>query len=418
MNEMKKKLKSLRRRLSELALEYGLPPLLRALRELLLLCGMVSLSILVEVLAESLVGRRVGQVVSEHCGTFEEMTLPPDKKAEDRIWKLAFGPRGHELALARGRRVQIMSILTGMRMDFDGHTDDVTALSWSPDGGRVASASADGTVRVWECASGRQLLLYREHRSPVQAVAWSPDGQLVASGGIDGMVCIWSPDESAGTRVCFSAHSGGVTVLDWSAAGEGLFSGGLDGHVRLWHPETGEVVDDFHVSLKAVTALACCPDPGGMLFAAAIDEGYIDVWDARAHRRLYTYIGHAEHKTTASTGTGSVAWYPDGSRLISAIGGEEFHEWSPSLFPGQSDVSIVVPAWVLSPARRGVAISCLAVRVGSDLLPHCADAIVAAAGDGWSYVGPSLASSLMMIGDLAGGRLLPLLSQAAYRKGV
>src|SRR5262249_55425246 len=70
-----------------------------------------------------------------------------------------------------------------------GHTRTVLAATLRPDGKRLATASADGTVRQWDPASGREVeTRYERHTGEVAAVAYSPDGKLVASagGGRDG----------------------------------------------------------------------------------------------------------------------------------------------------------------------------------------------------------------------------------------
>src|SRR5207249_6674128 len=61
------------------------------------------------------------------------------------------------------------------------HILPVYALTWAPDGKRIASGSQDGTIQVWDTTSGKQYVIYRGHRGSVNAVAWSPDGRLIAS---------------------------------------------------------------------------------------------------------------------------------------------------------------------------------------------------------------------------------------------
>ena len=68
---------------------------------------------------------------------------------------------------------------------YSGHSNYVSAVAWSPDGRRIASASGDGTVQVWNASNGGNVLIYRGHRSDVSTVAWSPDGTKIASGGLD-----------------------------------------------------------------------------------------------------------------------------------------------------------------------------------------------------------------------------------------
>jgi WD40 repeat protein len=72
-----------------------------------------------------------------------------------------------------------------------GHGGEVYAVSWSPDGGRLVTASADGTAQVWDAASGAPVAMLG-HRGPVVCAVFSPDGERIATSSVDGKVRVWS----------------------------------------------------------------------------------------------------------------------------------------------------------------------------------------------------------------------------------
>jgi WD40 repeat protein len=79
-----------------------------------------------------------------------------------------------------------------------GHSKDVTSLAFSPDGQRLASASQDQTVKVWDVQSGQEVLTLRGHASSVESVAFSPDGRRLTSVSKDGTVKIWEGEKGDG----------------------------------------------------------------------------------------------------------------------------------------------------------------------------------------------------------------------------
>src|SRR5262249_30190043 len=128
---------------------------------------------------------------------------------------LAFSPDGDKLAFggARGavllwdRRVRASSELLG-------HEGDVTSLAFGP-GRRLASASRDGSVRLWEVGSGQPGRALAGHEGEVRDVAFSPDGATLASAGADGTVRLWAAASGQPGRV-LRGHDGPVLRVAFS----------------------------------------------------------------------------------------------------------------------------------------------------------------------------------------------------------
>ena len=107
-------------------------------------------------------------------------------------------------------------------------------MAWSPDGSRIASASLDGTVQVWEATTGTILLTYRGHAGPVWAAAWSPDGASIAS-GIGKAVEVWEV-RTGQTRCIYQGHQDFLSSVAWSPDGQQVASGARDRTVQVWQP--------------------------------------------------------------------------------------------------------------------------------------------------------------------------------------
>src|SRR5262249_48172074 len=75
---------------------------------------------------------------------------------------------------------------------FRGHPVNVTSVAFGPDGGRLASASWDGTVKVWDARTGQEIRTLRGgHSGPIRGVAFGPDGGRLATASVDGTVKVW-----------------------------------------------------------------------------------------------------------------------------------------------------------------------------------------------------------------------------------
>ena len=200
---------------------------------------------------------------------------------------------------------------TDARRVLIGHKKDVSIVEFSSDGRFLASASLDGTVKVWDATSGT-LIRTLPHALPVMCVAFSPDGRLLASAsghaqsGGAGAVTLW--DSRSWKEVAHFDHTGPVWSVAFSHDGSLVASAGEDMVIRLWDPETRKPVSSLLGHGSIVTSLAFGRD--GRLASGSYDTT-VRIWDPTTRRVIRVLKGHEDPIF-------SVAFDPEGRLLASA----------------------------------------------------------------------------------------------------
>lgn len=162
------------------------------------------------------------------------------------------------------------------------HGHEVTALAFSPDGQRLATAGKDRTVRIWDLGNGHELLAYKGHADHLSAVAYSPDGKRCASAGAEKDIKIWDAD--TGQHLLTLAGIGAYSKsLAWSRDGKYLVvaqagvQGANPGLVCIYNAATGALqraITDFRLLVYHVTL-----NGDGTILSAGVGDGQIRHWE-------------------------------------------------------------------------------------------------------------------------------------------
>lgn len=113
-----------------------------------------------------------------------------------------------------------------------GHTENVEALSYSPDGKFLVSTGWDRTLRVWDTETWTEIKNFIAHDAPVSCVSYSRDGKYVISGARDNSIRIW--DSAWNVKYNLFGHQNTINAVLMGPKMKYAYSGGADGMVKLW----------------------------------------------------------------------------------------------------------------------------------------------------------------------------------------
>ncbi|HTN77950.1 MAG TPA: c-type cytochrome domain-containing protein, partial [Pirellulaceae bacterium] len=164
------------------------------------------------------------------------------KNIGQRVFAINFSPDGKLIAVASGApgrfgEARILKAEDGSVANVIAMTSDVVFDAvFSPQGDRLATAAADGTVRLFEVASWKEQMVITSHSDWVMAVAWNADGSKLASGSRDKTAKVYDA-KTGDLIVTFPQHNAAVKGVAFHVSGNEVFSSGSDNQIRRWKLE-------------------------------------------------------------------------------------------------------------------------------------------------------------------------------------
>jgi WD40 repeat protein len=167
------------------------------------------------------------------------------------------------------------------------HSKEIDSIAYSPDGLIIASASADDNVILWDAENGNLLQILSDVNPEAKegvgftgsrSIDFSPDGQILAAGLSDGSVRLWDVNSGKEIGQTFLGHTARVFAVAFSPDGNILASGGYDDTLLLWDVETGELLYE-PLTEHSDSILGLAFDPAGTMLASSSMDNDIILWE-------------------------------------------------------------------------------------------------------------------------------------------
>jgi WD40 repeat protein len=239
-------------------------------------------------------------------------------------------PRLHLVETASGRTLATLAFHHPRTAPFSFSPDnwfETYSAAFTADGQRIATGSPDGTLQIWDGATGRLLLTMKAGVRPVFSLAFSGDGKRLVSGSVDpdNRVRVWNALSGALLHV-LEGHRHWVWSLAVSRDGSRIVSGsGADRTARIWDGESGRLLAVLGGYTSTVSAAAFSPDDQRIV-TTSYDRS-VRVWRAATGDLIASLAGDVEPLTAAG-------FTPDGTRIVAASYTGRLQVWDATTYGG------------------------------------------------------------------------------------
>jgi len=195
------------------------------------------------------------------------------------------------------------------RLVLDSQQQPVASAAFSPDGSRIVTTPADGTARIWDAATGKELMVLRGHQLSLWSAVFSPDGSRIVTTSADKTARIW--DVATGEQLMVLRGQG---LSLWSAAfsPDGSRIVTADDPPRIWDAATGEQVMVLGQHTLGLHLAAFSPDGSRIVTA----ENTPRVWDAATGREIMALSQQPQDARSETFSSRFAAFSADGARIV------------------------------------------------------------------------------------------------------
>ncbi|KAK7582828.1 hypothetical protein V3481_012126 [Fusarium oxysporum f. sp. vasinfectum] len=202
-------------------------------------------------------------------------------------------------------------------LTLEGHSDFVNSVVFSHDSKKVASASDDKTIRIWNTETGDCERVLKGHSNRVRSVVFSHDSKKVASASSDKTIRIWNA-ETGECEQALEGHSDEATSVVFSHDSKKVASASFDKSIRIWNAETGECKRVLEGHSDELTLVVFSHDSKKV--ASASNDKSIRIWNAETDEYKQVLEGH-------SNWVNSVVFSRDSKKVASASWDKTLRIW-------------------------------------------------------------------------------------------
>lgn len=203
-----------------------------------------------------------------------------------------WSPDGKRLASGSAdNTIKIFDIESGKEVqEFTGHQGSISDLSWNPDGKKLASAAKDKTIKIWDLEKNQEIDSIPGHDNGQMYIKWSPNGEYLATDNTYNSIIIFTKDIQ--TVHVLEEHEQIITCIVWSPDSKYIATGSFDCSIKIWDIETGSVIKTLSDHTKGILTIAWNSN-GKVLISGAMDKT-IKMWDVETGKLLKNLTDHGD----------------------------------------------------------------------------------------------------------------------------